>query len=388
MSNGRILFTSAHAISYYSKIRRLGGCMGYQITKKRIRRGLQIFIVLSMSSLIAIFLLTHSHMSVEAMRNVQPLWLLCAVPFIFMDWFAGGFRILIFSRVFHPQIRFKTCFKANLANYFLGSITPAQTGGGPAQIWMLYAGGMPPVEATSASLMVFFSTTFFLIVAGGAIYAFKGIVPMSGKLMHHLFNVGMLFFLIVAALMVIAVVVPGFYRELTKIVVLIVSRVRRKDYLRTGSWASGMIDAIDRCHRQLIHYLQKHFHIFLLGILLSGLCFLSKFTVAYFIVRSLGMHASFVEVMLLQMAITLINYFFPTPGGSGAAELSSAALMSAVVSKGLIGFYVILWRLLTTYAAVAVGGGVVLHELGKQDRVEIDDAISEDVPEPEVTTAP
>ena len=362
--------------------------MGYQITKKRIRRGLQIFTILSFSSLVVIFLLTHSHMTAEAFKNIQPLWLLCAIPFIVLDWIGGGYRLYLFSRVFHPTIRFKTCVKANLANYFLGAVTPSQTGGGPAQIYMLYVGGMPAVEATSASLMTFFSTTFFLIFSGIAIYVFRGIVPLPGKFLGHLFNAGMIFFLAVALLMIIAVLIPGFYREFSRILVLIVSRIRRKDYLRAGSWAHGMLDAIDRCHRQLIHYLQKHFHVFMYGILVSAMCFFSKFVVAYLVVRSLGMHPSFVEVALLQMVIILINYFFPTPGGSGAAELSSAALMSAVVSKGLIGFYVILWRFFTTYISVAGGGGVVLHELGKRETIEVDNTLSEDVPEPEASPVP
>jgi len=362
--------------------------MSYQITRKQIRRGLQVFTFLSISSLIAIFLITHSHLTVEAFRDIEPLWLLCTIPFIALDWVGGGYRLYLFSRVFHPTIRFKTCVKANLANYFLGSITPSQTGGGPAQIWMLYAGGMPAVEATSASLMAFFSTTFFLIIAGAAVFASQGAAPLSGRLLTHLFNIGILSFLVVALLMVVSVVIPGFYRELSRIVVRVVSHVRRKNYLETGSWAHGVINAIDRCHTQLIHYLQKHFHVFIYGILVSGVCFMSKFAVAYFIVRSLGMHASFLQVVLLQMVVILINYFFPTPGASGSAELSSAALMSAVVSKGLIGVYVILWRILTTYVAVGFGGGVVLHELGKKEKVDVDDTIGDDVPEPEPTLAP
>lgn len=356
--------------------------MSYRITKKQMRRGLQIFTILSLSGLVVIFLVTHSHMSVEAFRNIEPLWLLCMIPFIVCDWLGGGYRIYLFSRVLHPHIRFKTCVRASLANAFLAAITPSQTGGGPAQIWMLYAGGMPAVEATSASLMTFFSTTFFLIIAGAAIYVFRGVVPLPGKLLGHLFNAGIVFFLAVALLMVIAVMIPGFYKEFSRIIVLAASHLRRKDYLRAGSWAHGMLEAIDRCHRQLVHYLQEHFHIFMYGILVSGACFVSKFVVAYCIVRSLGMHASFAEVALLQLVIVLVNYFFPTPGGSGAAELSAAALMSAVVSKGLIGFYVILWRIFSTYVAVAVGGGVVLHELGKKETVEVDDTLSEDVPEP------
>jgi|WetSurMetagenome_2_1015567.scaffolds.fasta_scaffold34953_4 glycosyltransferase 2 family protein len=355
--------------------------MSYQISKKRIRRGLQIFTLVSLGSVVVVFLLTHSHMTAEAFGRIEPLWLLCAIPFIILDWLGGGYRLYLFSRVFHPSIRFKTCVKANLANYFLGSITPSQSGGGPAQIYMLYVGGMPAVEATSASLMAFFSTTFFLTIAGAGLLVFRGNLPFSGGYLGHLFNAGMLFFLVVAAFMIVALVYPGFFRELSRIIVLIVSRVRKKDYLRAGSQAHKAIDAIDRCHRQLIHYARRHFHIFLAGILVSAVCFFSKFAVAYVIVRSLGMNAPFIHVALLQMVIILINYFFPTPGASGAAELSSAALMSPVVAKGLIGFYVILWRLLTTYVSVAVGGGVVLHELGKKEKVEVDDTIAEDVPE-------
>lgn len=357
--------------------------MGYQISKRRIRRGLQIFTIVSLGSVVAIFLLTHSHLTREAFGRIEPLWLLCAIPFIAIDWLGGGYRLYLFSRVFHPSIRFKTCVKANLANYFLGAITPSQTGGGPAQVYMLYVGGMPAVEATSASLMSFFSTTFFLMIAGAGIFAFRGSLPFSGGYLAHLFNAGMFFFLGIAVLMALALVFPGFYRELSRIIVRIVSRVRKKDYLRAGSVAHRAIDAIDRCHRQLIHYARRHSHIFLAGIVVTAVCFLSKFAVAYLIVRSLGIEASFIHVALLQMVIVLINYFFPTPGASGAAELSSAALMSAIVSKGLIGFYVILWRVLATYVSVAVGGGVVLHELGKREKVDVDDTIAEDVPEPE-----
>jgi uncharacterized protein (TIRG00374 family) len=360
--------------------------MSYQITKKRIRRGLQIFTLVSLSSLVGIFLLTRSHMTIEAFENIQPLWLLMAIPCIALDWASGGYRIYIFSRVFHPQIRLKTCMKANLANCFLGAVTPSQTGGGPAQIYMLYAGGMPAVEATSASLMTFFCTVFFLIIAGAAIFAFKGFVPLPGRLLGHLFNFGMLFFLAIALLMIIAVAFPGFYRELMRLVVLAVSRLRKKDYLRAGSWAHRMLDSVDRCHRQLIHYLHKQWPVFVLGVLLSGVCFLAKFVVAYAIVRSFGIAASFVHVALLQMVIVLINYFFPSPGASGAAEFSSAALMTPVVSKGFITFYVVLWRLLTTYVAVAAGGAVMLHELGKKEEVEVENGLPEEEAEPEAAS--
>ena len=358
--------------------------MAYHITKKRIRHGLQLFTLLSLSSLVAIFFITHSHITAEAIRNMNPLWLLAALPLIVADWMCGGYRLYIFSRVFHPMIRFKTCIKANLANYFMASITPSQTGGGPAQIYVLYAGGMPMVEATSASLMTFFSTTGFLIAAAGGIFLFRGSVPLPGRLMTHLFNVGVLFFLGVAVLLIIAVAFPGFYRELAKLFFVVLARLRKKDYFAAGGRVNRMLDGIDRIHRQLIHYLRKQWHIFILGIIVSGISFLAKFVVAYIIVMSFGVRASFVDVALLQMVIILINYFFPSPGGSGAAEFSAAALMVSVVSKAYVPFYVVLWRLLTTYVSVAVGGIIFARELGKREEVDVESVIDEGVAEGKV----
>ncbi len=361
--------------------------MAYLITRKRMRHGLQLFTLVSLSSLVVIFAATHSHITAAAIRRINPLWLLAALPVILIDWTAGGYRIFIFSRVFHSRIRFRTCFKANLANYFMAAVTPSQTGGGPAQIYVLYAGGMPGVEATSASLMTFFCTTSFLIAAAGITFGLKGTVPLPGRVITHLFDVGLIVFLVIAVLMVAAIVFPGMYRRIGELFFIALARARRKDYLRAGSRVNRLLDYVDRIHEQLIHYLQKQWPIFILGIIVSGVSFLCKFTIAYFVVRSFGVSASFADVALLQMVIVLINYFFPSPGGSGAAELSTAALMAPVVSAAYIPFYVMLWRILTTYLAVGSGGFILLHELGKREEVEVNEEPVEEPLAEEVVSA-
>ena len=45
----------------------------------------------------------------------------------------------------------------------------------------------------------------------------------------------------------------------------------------------------------------------------------------------------------------------PTPGGSGIAELLSAAVMSIYVPRALTALYTMIWRLTTTYFTVAFG---------------------------------
>lgn len=345
-----------------------------QITRRRISQGLLIFTLLSFSSLLAIFMLTRSGRATEALQRVNPMLLALALGLVFVDWLGGGYRLYIFTRVLSRKVGFRTCVRANLGNIFMAAVTPAQTGGGPAQIYILYSAGMPAVEATSASLMTFLSTVFFLIIAAAVTFVFQGRAPLPGRLLSHLFNSGILIFLFIGLLVVLALVFPGFYREAASIFFRALSRIRRKNYFAAGNWANRMIDAVDRCHKYLVHFLKREWPTFLLAILVSGVLFFMKFLIAYFLVVGLGIQASLVDVILLQVVIVLINYFFPSPGGSGAAEFSSAALMAAIVSKGILVFYVILWRLLTMYISVAVGGVVMLHELGKKEKLDIENS--------------
>ena len=352
--------------------------MAFGITRKKIKRGLQVFIFVSLFSFAAIFFLTRTDSVEQAIRKFAPHVFLLIPVFIAFDWLGSGLRLYIFGRVLYPGISFRSCVRANLGNYFMAAVTPAQTGGGPAQIYLLYADGMPAVEATSASLMTFLATAFFLIIAAAFTFAFKGRVTLTNQMLHHLFNYGIFFFLFIGFLVILALAFPNFYREAVTKVVSFISRLRKKDYLSGSHWANSMIDGVDRCHKHLIYFIRKKPLILILGIIISGALFTAKFVLAYVVVVGLGCKASLMNVVLLQVVIVLINYFFPSPGGSGAAELSSAALMASVVPRDLIPYYVILWRLFTTYISVTVGGIVIIRALGKKEKLEIENNRVED----------
>jgi hypothetical protein len=72
----------------------------------------------------------------------------------------------------------------------------------------------------------------------------------------------------------------------------------------------------------------------------------------------LGIKAQFVDVLLLQTLITFLLYFAITPGGSGLAELVSAAVMSIYVPRALTPSYILLWRVTVSYLTVMLGSVV------------------------------
>jgi hypothetical protein len=90
-------------------------------------------------------------------------------------------------------------------------------------------------------------------------------------------------------------------------------------------------------------------------VLVTAVAFANKLLAGYFVLRALGVPAHFVDVLLVQTLVFFLLYFAPTPGGSGIAELLSAALMSIYVPPELLATYTALWRLATSYLTVAVG---------------------------------
>ncbi|HEU5050233.1 MAG TPA: lysylphosphatidylglycerol synthase transmembrane domain-containing protein, partial [Gemmatimonadales bacterium] len=99
--------------------------------------------------------------------------------------------------------------------------------------------------------------------------------------------------------------------------------------------------------------------------LLSGPSHANKLLAGYVTLRALGIHANFVDVLLLQTLITFLLYFAPTPGASGIAEVMSAAVMSVYVPKELTPLYTLIWRLVLTYYTVAAGFFVFSHWVRK-----------------------
>jgi uncharacterized protein (TIRG00374 family) len=90
--------------------------------------------------------------------------------------------------------------------------------------------------------------------------------------------------------------------------------------------------------------------------IISGPSHANKLLAGYVALRALGIEVSFVDVLLLQTLITFLLYFFaPTPGGSGIAELLSAAVMSIYVPRPLTVLYTLIWRLVISYYTIIAG---------------------------------
>jgi uncharacterized protein (TIRG00374 family) len=281
-------------------------------------------------------------------------------------WF-GAWRYHIFIRKMMPGTSPWLCFRANLANMFMGAVTPSQSGGGPAQVYILYRGGVPLPTAIALGVITFMATlTFFLLVAGLSLAVVRE--QFSHEAIRYLVRYGFVAFAGFLGFLVFALWRPDLLGRLVGTLAGGIAAVRRKWSDRIHNLNRKFETELHKYHATCTHILRKEPLLLLATFGLTILLYSNKFTLAYFIMRGLGTNADYLSMYAIQTLILFILYFCPSPGGSGIAELSIAALMASLMPTYQLPVYTLLYRFFLLYLPVVLGTFVVLADLRSQAR--------------------
>lgn len=90
-----------------------------------------------------------------------------------------------------------------------------------------------------------------------------------------------------------------------------------------------------------------------------------RFSVLYLVLRGLGSDLQWVPSFLVQMLSLSAGQFSLLPGGAGAAELTSATLLSPLVGSSTAAAAILIWRAVTYYFYLLAGGPVFVCLLGR-----------------------
>ncbi len=332
-----------------------------RITGRKIRKGLLIFIFLTIAALTILFIRTHSEGVVEAFRNYDTRFLFLTIVLLIFDILLGAFRNHIFMKKLDPGVEFMTSLRANLANTFAGAITPSQGGGGPAQFYVYHRKGTSIGQAVFVAAFNYLST--LIVFISGAVLALFLLTGTYGSRYTGIILLCFVIFFIEFILLVFALTRPEMF-------VLILGRFT--------DWFSGRFFRMGSKLRKITNRVTLEVDSFKdssrmffgsckmmipLSLVLTLILYLTKYVIAYLVVRGLGISCDFMTVITIQAVLMCIIYFSPSPGGSGIAELSIAALMSTVVPESMLGMYSLLQRFFLLYVPVILGSIVIFYEL-------------------------
>ena len=333
-------------------------------SRKLIKKGIFYFVAISIITMVCIFLHTNTGNTLEVWKGIETKFILIAIAIMLVDLLVGGWRNHIFARVLYPGISQWVSIKANLANIFMGSVTPSQSGGGLAQFYVFTKNGIKLGDAVTISFINWISTLTFFPISGMIAYSIiKDRIPTG--FITYLAQFGLSIFATLFTVIMIALFIPSLLEWIITKVAALLGGINKK-------WKSKIEAAGTKAKTTLIDYrnnctklLKAKPHLLIFSFLMTIVLYFNKYLLAYVIVSALGVEADFWTIIAVQAIVYLLLYFAPTPGGSGIAELSLAGLMSGILADDYIATFTIMQRGFLVFVPAIIGSVIVLREMKK-----------------------
>jgi hypothetical protein len=337
--------------------------MAKLLTPRMVLRGFEAFVLVSVVTFAGILWYGNDLGAFWAsIGRIRWGWVLVGVAVASLDWFGGGLRLWVVVRHLLPTVRLRTMVLAGGMGAWGAYVTPAQTGAAPMMIYTMKRHGIPVPVAFTATLITFIATVLFFAIAGpiaiiaGAGQSLGTRGDILGLSLYDLFLGSLWLFVGIGVLLVAVIVFPRLFHA----VLLRLSGWAMRRAPRFAHRLEAVQAGLDDAHRSVVAFNSpRGWLALLLATIISGPSHGNKLLAGYVALRAVGIEAHFVDVLLLQTMITFLLYFFaPTPGGSGIAELLSAAVMSIYVPRELTPLYTMIWRLVLSWFTLAVGGAI------------------------------
>lgn len=333
--------------------------MSRLLTPKLLLRGFEVFAVASLLGFGATLLYGNDLPAfLAAVRRLHWIWILVGLGLASMDWIGGGLRLWVVARHVFPHPPLKGLILAGGMGAWAGYITPLNTGAGPMTMYTMRRYGVPLPVAVTSTFMSFVATVLFFAIAGPVAVFFgagRSLGQRGNVLGLSLFDLFLGSLSIIAGIGVLMAVVfffPRFVRDLIHRAAEWIGRRSQRFAARLTKLQVG----IDQAHESVVAFKSLRGLLALFwATVLSGPSHANKLLAGYVALRALGLHANFVDILLVQTLVMFLLYFAPTPGASGVGELLSAAVMSSYVPRELTPIYILIWRLTLSYFTLAFG---------------------------------
>lgn len=323
-----------------------------------------IFILANALVVLIICLLEDNNGQRANLSTVLPLisenWIFIVLAFaVFIFMLAGDtVTFYILTRKMGVKKAFGVSLKTAVYGRYYDKVTPWAIGGEPFQIAFLTKSGMS-IDKSSAITMSRHIIRFFVTAVAVIIILSASRISAGNVAVMVAAILSVLGGLIVPIFMVICCFSPKIGIAIAEGILKFLHKLKIvKDYDK----AVMKVRADVASFLKGIEYLSANkFIIIVIGFFaLTELFGING--VPYFVIRALGIDASYWKILVLCLFVNYSASFAPTPGGAGIAELSFYAIFASYLTDGFIFWAVLIWRLAVFYAPVILGFLLVIAD--------------------------
>ncbi len=325
-----------------------------------------------------------------------PFFLLAIGALLFCFIFKG-LKLSIMSKKLTKKWNFSVCMRTGIVGHYYNAVTPLAVGGQPFEIYHLNKHGVKGGPATALPVATYFLNQMaysllgilvIILVANNAFGiqdSFNSIVVSN--LIIVLASIGVFFCMLMPILILLFLMFPRFCAKIVYFVMYLGGKL--KIVKKPKETTYNVLKTIVLNTRCLKKIASSPLTIITTALLSIGeavaSCSIAYFTLKFFgfaLNENISLISEWVQTVFICLLLYNAISFVPTPGNSGAADLSFYALFQSNLMAGLAFPAMLLWRILSYYVFIVVGfiyntiDKKHLHQLAQQENLET--AVTED----------
>lgn len=282
--------------------------------------------------------------------GAKPWFIAAAAGCFFLALCAEGLKYSLLYRQCEGKRNLRLPFETAILGRFYDNITPSGVGGQPFQIHYLSKNGASRGTSGAVPIAGFISSQMSFAVIAAVAFLLpipEGITPAARVLAY----IGLLCYLFVPVSLIFFALSKKRCMAMCRFFIRLLAKLRLvKDPETTGEKAeSSLCDSIESLKLICANPLRAA-GAFLLAILYQ----LFIFMIPYFILRAFGAEMGIITEITMCVYVYSSVTIIPTPGNSGAAEISFYSLFASVGSQNLF-FAMLIWRFFSYYMFIISG---------------------------------
>lgn len=296
---------------------------------------------------------------IRQFSRVNPQWLLLSVLLIVLYWVFESITFHLIARFHKIRVKFRDSFLVTMVGQFFNSITPFASGGQPVQVMRLVKKGIDIGDASSIVMMKFVVyqsvfTVYSLVVIIFSFSNFNTKIP----LLLPMTILG----LSVHASMILFSFLFSYHKALIEGTINLLLKVLEKVKIikiKENS-ESKLEESLANFHDNAA-LLKKNPSLLLKCSILMFFQITFFFSIPYGIYRGLGLtDTSFFWIFAASVFVSTVISIVPFPGALVGAEGGFYLFFGLFFYKSMIIPAILLWRMITFYSAITMGGFFVV----------------------------
>ncbi|MCX5974137.1 MAG: lysylphosphatidylglycerol synthase transmembrane domain-containing protein [Coprothermobacterota bacterium] len=327
---------------------------------RTIIRGVIVALSLSALATSLIFYYTNADIN-QAFSSVNFWYLAAAVALIFLNYALEAEKLCAITDAVGRELSFRKALQIALVGSFFANITPFDTGGEPFQIYLLARNGIATGKSVAVIMVKGIISAIARLALGIVIPVWLILMKKAWSLppaLNTFLNVGIFLYLIATFLMVLFTLRPQLFSRFVRWLFTrhLLERFWKREKLNMV--ADRIVHEVQEFRDSIREVARtKRKNLILVGFY-SMLLWIITLTVPALLLWGLGVNSPLSQILAVGIIFYLASAYAPTPGSSGVAEAGFATIffMANLVPYPLLGVFVILWRFLTYYMSLLIGG--------------------------------